>query len=330
MYDEEIIEIASLFSKNFMTQSLTSTSLVMSRDSRFIKREVFSQRSYVATICNGVFGNCLKNKIFLPLNNQSIPSSEERSCKEIFNPDIPDAQYLNKKEVLEAFEHTEGYFTVNLGENVYQIAYHHFASKCENAKKHISFRIGGNQENKITALPQIYPFLAEHVQSNSETHLSFFHVSLYDNYVKKGNDVREKWVPEDELEIGNVFLELLRSMKQKNQEVDSLICHSLGSIVFDALQKNQHSLDDLPKSIILDRAMTSLWKTGRKLYPCVVAFILYSLAELTHWSADPEQSLLNFFRAQSISEIVRLLLLKLNMIIIFQELELLVLVLIEI
>ena len=122
----------------------------------------------------------------------------------------------------------------------------------------------------------------------------FVNFSWYANEVIK-DGVVQPWVPKDTDEMSVAPLDVLRALKQRGYEFQSMMCFSLGNLSFNGLNElSEEDLDLLPKTLILNRGFTSLWKILCKFYTGAWSMwrrILFQLCALLRMSPDPENGL---------------------------------------
>jgi hypothetical protein len=96
------------------------------------------------------------------------------------------------------------------------------------------------------------------------------------------------WRPTSFVGFGDVVFLILAELGRRHQKIDSLICHSEGSSVLEGLERRDPDL--IPETIILDRAMPSVFKKSRQSHPYLHR-ILFPFARRFGWAGDPEKSL---------------------------------------
>lgn len=105
----------------------------------------------------------------------------------------------------------------------------------------------------------------------------------------------KRWDPLTIRELSRAPLDILRALKSQDIEVDVLITQSLGNVTYDAI--NELSKEDqkiIPRKLVINRGLASVLKVALKLYVFPLSLILYRLARLSGWNADPEQDLVDF------------------------------------
>lgn len=246
----------------------------------------------------------------MPHNRGGVFSpSTEQGCLDILDPDIPDALRPNKERVLEHFDiHKMEDVSVKVGNKEYKLQVRIFADKEQEEHTHTCLRLGGNAETLNTSSAAVYPLLESYVKERGENAscpgLQLFQLSLYGHSVKEEDSSEWKpWKPSEAKEIGAVFFELLNHLKKMTSSqttFDSMICNSFSSVIFEALQEIDSEI--LPKTLILDRALTSVWKVGEKLRGTTAAYVLCGGAYVAGWYADPEKQLVNLFSKMNSTE----------------------------
>ncbi len=114
--------------------------------------------------------------------------------------------------------------------------------------------------------------------------------SFYDN---KENGRR--WEPLTMKDLSKAPLDVLRALKNEGVQVDALITQSLGNVAYDGLQYlPKEDADVIPKTLISNRGLVSIWKVARQLFSFPFSWLLYGAAKISGWNADPEKGLLEF------------------------------------
>jgi len=138
-------------------------------------------------------------------------------------------------------------------------------------------------------------YVVESKQQVDGKGLRLFLFSSYGNHVMDKNE-KTDWKPETIFELGAVPVLLLKALREKGYEMDSLELFSLGAVAFEGLKYlDQSEADMIPKVVILDRAMPSTYKVAQKLYSFPFRQLLYGAAYSSNWDANPEAACLEFF-----------------------------------
>lgn len=105
----------------------------------------------------------------------------------------------------------------------------------------------------------------------------------------------QKWNPLTLRALSESPILILKALKTYDIPVHSLVTTSLGNVVLDGLKylETEEDLNLLPPMLILNRGLTSIWKTASQLYRFPLNYLLYGAAKCSGWTADPEQALLN-------------------------------------
>ena len=242
---------------------------------------------------NYILGGIFRNIFFGKLSHTD---TTQRACKDF----LSDEQALEKprrQDVLQEFKIRTEDYEFTLGPVSYQFQIKVYES-INGDRKHTCLRVGGRDETAQSADIRAYPLLKAYTQANKlknyKEGLCILQLSLHDHKVKKTNE--NKWRPWESgsaEETSRAFFAFLKHLQQNCYiQIDSLICHSLGSVVLEAVDSEDVPL---PPLLILDRALPSVWKVGCKLYNPIVAYLLYGGAYIAGWGADPEQRLTQFF-----------------------------------
>ena len=125
--------------------------------------------------------------------------------------------------------------------------------------------------------------------------IRLFLFSLYDNQVQKDGEKAE-WKPATIHELGVAPILVLKALNEHGIRIDSLDLFSLGAMAFEGLRHlNDEELDIVPKTMILDRAMSSSYKVAQKQFSFLWAPMMYGAASSCNWAGDPEGACLDFF-----------------------------------
>lgn len=117
--------------------------------------------------------------------------------------------------------------------------------------------------------------------------------SYYGNHVVSDGQIAP-WDPKTMDEISAVPLEVVRALGQHG-EVDSMLCFSMGAFALDGLRHiSPEKADLIPKTLILNRGLTSIWKVTSHLHP-YLRWLYYPLAYLSSFDANPEGQTVSFF-----------------------------------
>jgi hypothetical protein len=126
--------------------------------------------------------------------------------------------------------------------------------------------------------------------------IQFILFSFYGNEEEVSGKAR-RWEPLSMKELSTAPLDVLRALKANGVDVDALLTHSLGNVVYEGLQylsKEDEAV--IPKTLISNRGLASIWKVACQLFAFPISWILYGLAKISGWNADPERGLMNFLR----------------------------------
>jgi hypothetical protein len=240
-------------------------------------------------------GGVIRNALFFPdpLNKFSPAHVEE--CLNVMNPEIADPHhYPRKKETLELFTREEKAIEFTHEDKTYLAKVHVFTTNFENATEtHTCVRIGGSDEALALTSIRLMPFLTAFSDHADQTkNLRLIQLSLFDIDHKEG-DKFSVWKPPTFNSVSQVVFALMDELRNQGYSIDSMMCHSMGSASLDDL--DQHHPTKVPNTLILDRALPSVWKVGGQLLNPVSYYIIYALAYFSKWTGDPEESLMRFF-----------------------------------
>lgn len=157
---------------------------------------------------------------------------------------------------------------------------------------HTCIRIGGNIELLEGSIPKVLPLL-RHAQEQHKS-LRLIQVSLY---AITQNEAR--WMPNKPDQLGAILLKFTEKIAEvKGYQIDSLIAHSFGSVIFEALKPTSK----IPSILILDRMMPSVAKAIAHKYPYGVRSFLKIIAKAFHLNANPEAKLLSYLLSHPIEK----------------------------
>jgi len=115
-----------------------------------------------------------------------------------------------------------------------------------------------------------------------------------ENQQKKETHI-SPWNPKTTDELSAAPLEVLKAL-QGHIQVDSMMCFSLGAMTLDGLKHiDPKDADHIPKTLILNRSLTSIWKVASVLFPYFY-WVLHGLTYVYGLDADPEKEVLSFFQ----------------------------------
>ena len=104
----------------------------------------------------------------------------------------------------------------------------------------------------------------------------------------------QAWNPLKIQELSKIPLSILRAFQTTGIRVDSLVTNSLGNVILDALSTEPICATTIPPTLIINRGYTSTKKVANRFFIFPLNYILYGVAKLCGWSADPEKGLLTF------------------------------------
>ncbi|PCI76789.1 hypothetical protein COB21_03965 [Candidatus Aerophobetes bacterium] len=122
----------------------------------------------------------------------------------------------------------------------------------------------------------------------------FVNFSWYANSViKDGKEL--SWEPRHIDEMSVAPLDVLKALKLNGYNFESMMCFSLGNIAFNGLKDlSEQDLGLLPKTLILNRGFTSLWKVLSKFYTGMSSIWktpLFQLCSMIRMNPDAENGL---------------------------------------
>ncbi|NGX47762.1 MAG: hypothetical protein K1000chlam3_01145 [Chlamydiae bacterium] len=252
-------------------------------------------RRTVQQIANNTVGRVIRNNMFFPDPHKKFSPSVFKECKEILNPDVLDpSHYPTKVETLKLFNKEKKTITFKSGNTEFCAKILIFNTNFPRAKNtHTCIRIGGGDETLSLTPMRIMPFLSSYYDlSKQDENLCFMQLSLFGIKKKSGEDFT-LWKPLNFKQTGQIVFPLLGELKKQGFSIDSMICHSMGSAILENLENRDPQ--EVPNTLILDRALPSVWKAGNILNP-VIRYLVYFLAYCSAWSGDPERSLTAFYR----------------------------------
>lgn len=238
-------------------------------------------------VSNYLLGGTFRNILFAP---PQLPPSTLTSCENFFQ----EPNKVSRREVLKNFTYRTQEIAVSMNNIQFFLQVHIYETHGEYTKIHTCLRIGGRDETLETSDLRVYPLLKAYVKAKDGAEQAGLRIIQFSLHGHCNGSTKQPWEPKDSSEIGNLFFAFLQKM-QESYVIDSLICHSLGSIVMESLDHKKHKL---PPIVILDRSFTSVWKVGCRFYNPVVAYVLYAGALLSGWAIAPEIFLKKYFQEQ--------------------------------
>ena len=262
---------------------------------------ISSIRSTAYSVSNYCLSWMFRDGLLMPLNgSRQLPEHTKKACQDIVNINVPDPLRPQKQSVLREFAVKEHDIFPQIGDRKYHLKLREFTSAHSGEKTHTCLRVGGNDETLDGANLRIYPLLDAHLAESGKSSscgLRILQFSFYGHECHPPGSTGkfEQWKPFDAAEVGQVAFALIKELQAKNSyKIDSVICNSLGSLIFEGLEGVDPAL--VPKEIILDRALPSVWKAGANLYWPPRAYATYAGAYIAGWGADPEKSLVKYFK----------------------------------
>lgn len=144
---------------------------------------------------------------------------------------------------------------------------------------------------ELQSLNKTYLFRARVIETRDGNKFRIILFSFNENQEKEG----ESWIPWNPTscaEMGAGALGVLKAFQQ-HSVIDSMMCVSLGSVAFDAIQYLDE--DFLPKTLLWNRCLTSTWKAGLSFASYPTNCFFYWATQYYGLCADPERILANYF-----------------------------------
>ncbi len=143
-------------------------------------------------------------------------------------------------------------------------------------------------------------FIVRLFESKQPVHGKKLRIILFSYNVNKESSIKDKiekrWDPLTVKDLSNGPLSVLKAMGESGIKVDSVVTASLGNMLFaraiDLVGPEQAKV--IPRTIVINRGMTSVQKVVNKLYSRPLNYFLYFLAKFSGWDADPEKELIGF------------------------------------
>jgi hypothetical protein len=130
--------------------------------------------------------------------------------------------------------------------------------------------------------------------------IQFILFSFYDNKETTRGHIDRRWEPLTMKELSKAPLDVLKALKDSGVEVNAMLTQSLGTVAYEGLRHlSKHDDEAIPKTLIINRGLPSIWKAARQLLPFPISWILYGAAKISSWDADPERRLMDFLRKTS-------------------------------
>lgn len=253
----------------------------------------------------------LRNALFLPFFNPSSDLQktiqwDESYGKTLFSKTEPlDPRFSEHAEVRKEFPMQNKTIEVSNGDHSYRFHTRVFESSHLEKKTeiHTCFIVSGSRETlDIAVALRAYPLLASFYKKQQENPdqvgLRLVVFSYYGNKEKNNNEkVWSDWDPCSAEELSAAPMSLLKAFKENEIQVNSMLCFSLGNVALEGLKFiEKREFDMIPKTLIIERGLPSVWKVGNRLYSFPINYLLYGLSYLTGWNADPESAIVQFFQ----------------------------------
>ncbi len=110
-----------------------------------------------------------------------------------------------------------------------------------------------------------------------------------------------RWNPLNIKELSTSPLIVLKAFQEGGIKIDSLVTNSLGNVALSGLSR---FADIVPQTIIINRGIPSVKKVTNQHYPFPLNHILYGVAKLSGWDADPERDLVKFTKNGSQRKVI--------------------------
>jgi hypothetical protein len=144
-----------------------------------------------------------------------------------------------------------------------------------------------------------YTFLTRVIESKESIEgkkLRFVLFSFYHHIDEKD----APWKPLTTDEMSCAALEVLKAYGQTTK-IHSMMTFSLGALILDSL-KNV-ALEEshiIPKTLIINRGLASIWKVLNQYYSMPASYFLYTAISHLGLDADPENEILSFFKRMQV------------------------------
>lgn len=241
-----------------------------------------------------LIGSTIRDLLFFPNVTERFNDIDFQEAKDLTNPALQSNP--KKKETLEAFQRKEEEFVFSHEGKNYSAKVLIFQSDYQGVSKeniHTCIRVGGNDELRDLTPIRVIPFLRSfHEHALQNKNLRFIQVTLRDIQV----DESTQWKPSQFADMGKVFFALVEKIKE-SYEVDSLMLTSISGSLLEGLETVDETL--VPKTLILDRALSSVWGVGRNIMNPISCYVVYALAYWSGWAGNPEDSIRRFYEKVS-------------------------------
>ena len=217
--------------------------------------------------CMLPIGRFLRNTFFLPLFNKKI--DEERALNQ---------KLANK--ISEALQNT----------NIF------YSEKISELSQFFSVRdINVEVKGAVTKIFTIRLFESKVPLNGKKLRVILFCFNG-NKECRDGSDLNKyAWDPLNIQELGKASITVLQALEATGLRVDSLVSNSLGNLALGSLPDDSKAV---PPTLIINRGLTSVKKVINSLAPFPLNYILYGVAKLCEWNADPEKRLLDFFERE--------------------------------
>lgn len=253
----------------------------------------------IVHIARSSIGAVVRDAFFFPLkcsllvNRQEVQKQlqiEEAYCRDFWDPAKPlDPNFKDQGKIREKFAPPEDRtfnIQLNNGKKV-EITCRIMQTKAQVGKYYNFVQIPGIFGTITNTVGNAYPYLAAFVNSEKEG------VELPPARFILVSENNLNYKPATLDEAGLVLLEILKSLKAEFGDLDQLVAHSLGNILFANALKQIDDPKILPKHVCFDRGPTSVWEASKK-YFWGFGRLLYIFAEFGGWASDIEQDIVDF------------------------------------
>ncbi|MCH9633267.1 MAG: hypothetical protein S4CHLAM6_16200 [Chlamydiae bacterium] len=240
-------------------------------------------KGWLPSIFNNFLGGFLRDQFYLPNNKMDMTKAHE--IQEIKNEHeflIKTGQYLSHftdmfKGEIEGVDNTFSEF--GQFKKLFKVTDTPIRIQSNDITYHFTVRIVESKDFK-----------------NNPNGMRFILFSFYGHQQEKDSQVTQ-WDPKSLEAVGLAPVEILKTLKHNNIDVDSLFCFSLGALTLDAV----HHLDEdvLPDTVIIDRGLTSINKVSSSILFWPLNRLIYNLAWGYGLDANPEKHFPNYLEKLS-------------------------------
>ena len=216
----------------------------------------------------------LRTRFFLPVTENLSAKLQKQLTKEIayyqdfWDPTKPlDPLLTSQAEIRKQFTQRQESAAITVNNKTLEVGYTVIESKWDSKDTKNLVILLGNLSTLNNTIMYQYPFLDLYVKKVEEDPFtSPFRLICISQYATKQNG--KMYMAETLDESGQILTETLKAIIQKKGPIESLVAHSIGSIILTAGLRHAKQANVLPLTICIDRTLSSVTHRS-KLYGLV-------------------------------------------------------------